>query len=553
MVKHRSAVAHADLVLTNARVVTMDCQDRTVEAIAIAGERVAAAGSVQDIRPLIGKQTKVIDVGGATVLPGLIDAHAHFSRIGPLAATQALLYDCTSIDEVIERLLRHRDALPDGEAILGHGDCFFETHFGEQRQIHAGDLDRVAADRPVVITDVNKTIINSYALDHCVDYAALPEGVELPTDECTGRPSGVFPTRARQAVKRPPPSPDVTPDAAVRASSAQCAACGLTTVVDAGPGPEHIRAICTLGDAGELSTRVVIMPSTRVVGDRAFREEFPGYGTAGPCYRFGPAKQFYDQFVMHRTAYMYEAYRGQPENFGATFVSLNDLRDLAARIWALGWPLGIHVTGDRALDEASRVMAEACTPISGGRSHSIHAYFPTEEALRVHRDAGLAVAVQPGFLRAWGETLKGFLGPERAARFLPLRRYLEAGVIVAGGSDAAIVHWSPFRGMAVAMDRTTLAGNCLNGDEALTAHEALSLYTTQAAKALDLADEAGSIAAGKFADLVVVDRNVLGCSAEELRGTQILLTIVSGRIIVEKTRPSTFLRRERYPRQLGQS
>ena len=514
-----------DLVLTNARVVTMDSRGQTAQAVAIAGERITGVGSTQEIEALVGERTEVMDVRGATVLPGLIDTHAHFSRVGPMVATQALLYDCTAIDEVVERLIRHRDALPDGEPILGHGDCFFEAHFAEQRQIGAGDLDRVATDRPVVITDVNKTIVNSYALEHCVDYEALPDGVAPRR--------GVFQSLARQAVKRPTPSLELTPDAAVRASSEQCAACGLTTVVDAGPSPEHIRAICALGDAGELGTRVVIMPSTRLLADPGPREELPGYGTAGPCYRFGPAKQFYDQFVMHRTAYMYEPYPGQPDNFGATSVSLDELRAVVTRVWGQGWPLGIHVTGDRALAEAGRVMAEACTPIGRGRSHSIHAYFPTAEALQVHGDTGLAVAVQPGFLRAWGETLKKSLGPERADGFLPLRRYLEAGVILAGGSDVPVVHWNPFHGMAAAMDRTTLAGSGLGCDQALTAHEALALYTTQAAKALDMDDMVGSIAVGKLADLTVVDRDVLACSADELRGTQVRLTIVSGRVVQE--------------------
>ena len=509
----------AHLVLTNARVVTMDSRDRTVEAVAVAGERVAAAGSNEEVRAMVGERTEVRDRSGATVLPGLIDTHAHFSRIGTLAATQALLYDCTSIDEIVERLLAHRDGLPDGEPILGHGDCFFEAHFAEQRQVSARDLDRVAADRPVVITDVNKTIVNSCALTHYVDYAALPDDIELPLDEHTGQPGGVFQSRARQAVKRPAPSLEFTPDTAVRASSAQCATYGLTTAVDAGPTPEHIRAICALGNAGELGTRVVIMPSVRLLEDPALREELPGYGTVGLCYRFGPAKQFYDRFVMHRTAYMHGAYPGQPNNFGETFVSLDELRAIVERVWALGWPLGIHVTGDRALAEAGQVMAEVCTPISRGRSHSIHAYFPTEEAL------------QPGFLRAWGETLKVFLGTNRAAKFLPLRRYVDAGVVLAGGSDATIVHWNPFHGMASARERTTLAGAALGSDEALTPHEALALYTTQAAKALDMDDEVGAIAVGKLADLVVVDRDVLGCSPKDLRGTQVRLTVVSGHVV----------------------
>ena len=521
----------ADLVLKNGRILTMDAEDRTARAAAIHGERIAAVGSEEEILPFVGRETKVLDLKGATVLPGLIDTHAHFSRIGPLVATNALLYDCTSVGEVIARLIEYRERVPDGAPILGRGDCYFETHFEEQRQICAADLDRVATDRAVVISDVNKTIVNSYALDHCVAYDAAPPGIQLPMDERTGRPTGMFFSGARAMVKAPAFSIELLPEAATRASSAQFAAYGVTTVADPGPSSEFIRTYRAMGDAGKLSTRVVIMPSTHLVDRPEFREKFPHYGTEGPCYRFGPAKQFYDGFVMHRTAYMYKAYPGEPEHFGSTSISLKELRVRVERTWTAGWPLGIHVTGNRALVEAAHVMAEVCRPIASGRSHSIHAYFPTPEALRIHVEAGLGVAAQPGFLRAWGETLKRFLGKERAFRFLPLRTYLEAGVIVGGGSDAPVVHWNPFRGMGTAVDRETLAGEHLGERESLTPWEVLALYTKHAAKVLDMDGEIGSIEPGKMADLIVVDRDVLTCSGAELARTQVEWTMVSGRIV----------------------
>ena len=526
--------ACADFVLKNGRILTMDAGDRAARAVAIRGERIAAVGSEEEILPFVGRETEILDLKGATVLPGLIDTHAHFSRVGSLVATSALLYDCTSIEEVIARLIEHEERIPDGAPILGRGDCFFETHFAEGRQVCALDLDRVATDRPVVISDVNKTIVNSYAIDHCVACdAALPH-VRLPMDERTGRPTGVFFSAAREMVETPAFPMKLSPKEAVRASSAQFAAHGVTTVADPGPGPEFIRTYCAMGDAGDLSTRVVIMPSTHLLERPEFCEEFPPHGAEGPCYRFGPAKQFYDRFVMHRTAYMYEAYPGEPENFGSASVSLEELRVRVERTWAAGWPLGIHVTGDRALAEAARVMAEVCRPTTSGRSHSIHAYFPTPEALRIHRDADLGVAVQPAFLRAWGETLKRFLGEGRASGFLPLRIYLKAGVIAGGGSDAPIVHWNPFRGMATAVDRETLAGQCLDEGESLTSRKVLALYTRRAAQILDMDGEIGSIEVGKRADLIVVDRDVLACSSMDLPSIRVELTMVDGRIVYRR-------------------
>ena len=526
--------APVDMVLTNGRIVTMDAQNRIVQATAVHEDRIAAVGSDEEMRPFIGPETDVLDLEDATVLPGLVDTHAHFSRIGPLMRTNALLYGCTSIEDMVVRLIEHRERIPDDAPILGRGDCFFETHFEEGRPVCAADLDRVATDRPVMISDVNKTIVNSYALSHCMDGDAASSPVQLRTDERAGMSAGVFFSGARAALRIPDMPIALSPEEATYGSSAQFAMHGVTTAADPGPDMAFIRAYCAMGDAGTLSTRVVIMPATRMLEQRELREELPPYGTEGPCYRFGPAKQFYDRFVMHRTAYMYEAYPGEPGNLGSTSISLDELRTRVEQVWSGGWPLGIHVTGDRALAEAGRVMAEVCRPESSGRSHSIHAYFPTPEAVRIHRDAGLGVAVQPAFLRAWGETLRRFLGEGRASGFLPLRTYLRAGVIVGGGSDAPIVHWNPFRGMATAMDRETLAGDRLDEGECLTVLDVLALYTREAARVLDMEEAIGSLDEGKRADLIVVDRDVLACSSAELASTQVKLPLVDGRIVYQQ-------------------
>jgi hypothetical protein len=522
---------YASLVLTNARVLTMADACPVADAVAIRGDRIVAAGTATDITPFRGPRTTVLDLNRATVVPGLIDTHAHAARVGSLIATHALLYDCASIADLVARLCRHRDQLPDGAPVLGRGDCFHARHFAEQRQVCAADLDRVAPDRPVLISDVNKTVLNSFALERCVSLAAVPAGVTLPVDARTGQRTGVVPIAAQSAVKAPPcPAPMPLPDALV-ASTAAFACHGVTTVVDAHPPVDTIRAYRDASLAGQLRARVVIMPAMRAVEDARFRDEFPRGASDGPLHVFGPAKELYDRFVMHRTAYMHEPYPGDPASFGSTFMSLDVLRARAEAVWRYGWPLGIHVTGDRALAEATELMRILCCPPVNGPSHVIHAYFPLPHVLKGLCDGRIGAAVQPGFLRAWGETLRDSLGEKRATRFLPHRSYLAAGVTLGGGSDAPISHWNPFPAMAAAMTRRTLGGTVLAADEALTFKDVLRLYTTAAADLLGVGDRLGSIAPGKLADLVVLDRDVAVCAPEQLADTRVTLTVVAGRVV----------------------
>ncbi|OGV73405.1 MAG: hypothetical protein A3K19_10900 [Lentisphaerae bacterium RIFOXYB12_FULL_65_16] len=521
----------ADLILTDARVLTLSEACPVADSVAVRGDRIVAVGTAAEVQEFRGPRTVVLSLNGAMVIPGLIDTHAHVSRVGDLVATHALLYDCTSIADLVARLSRHRDRIPDGAPVHGKGDCFHARHFAEKRQVCAEDLDQVATDRPVAITDVNKTIVNSFALDHCISLAALGDSITVPIDKRTGRPTGAFPVAAQAAVKVPAHTVPMTLADELVASTAEFARCGVTTAVDAQPPLGHIRAYCAASQAGQLHARVVIMPAMRLVEDASFRAEFSHRGSDGPLHAFGPAKELYDRFVMHRSAYMREPYLGDPTNCGATFLSFNDLCKRAESVWRHGWPLGIHVTGDRALAEAAGLMRRLCCPPVYGLSHVIHAYFPSPDVLRGLCQAHIGAAVQPGFLSVWGETLRDLLGDERACTFLPLQAYLAAGVTLGGGSDAPISHWNPFPAMAAAMTRRTLGGTTLDASQALSSQDALRLYTTTAAELLGLGDRLGSIAPGKLGDLVVLDRDIAACSPEQLAATRVTMTVVAGRVV----------------------
>ncbi len=526
----------ADLVLVNARVLSPDTAAPVAEAVAVAGDRIRAVGTAAEISAWVGTRTTVIDLAGATVLPGLIDSHAHFARVGYLTTSSALLYDCRSIAEVIDRLCCQRDRIADGATVRGHGDRLHVEHFAEKRPLRAADLDRVATDRPVVVTDVNTMVVNGFVLQHHVDLGSLRDPEALPRERRSGLPLGVFPDATQTAVRIPATPPELNVSGALQAAAGEFARWGVTTVADAGPPLECLQAACRMSAKRELETRLVILPPLSVVDSHTADTEL-AFAARGPLHSIGPAKQFYDRFVMHRSALMYHPYRGEPGNVGTTFVPLAELRARTERICQRGWPTAVHVTGDRGLVEAARTLVELYGSHAAGRNHLIHGYFPTECAVETLARARIGVAVQPGFLRPWATTLMAVLGQRRASGFIPLRTYLGAGVNVAGGSDAPVTHWNPFRGMATAMDRLSLTGRRLGAAQALTFREALSLYTTAAAELFGLGDQLGSVTPGKLADLTVVDRAVDRCGPRALAETQVLITVVGGRIAFRRGGP----------------
>jgi predicted amidohydrolase YtcJ len=511
----------ADQVLVNGNVRTGD--GAVAEAIAIRGDRVLAVGSAEEARAVAGPEAEVVDLGGATVIPGLIDPHNHLLATGQVLG-EISLYDARSIGELQERVREAVAGAAPGRWVLGRG--WDESLLAEQRMPNRHDLDAVAPDNPVVLERVwNKLVVNTAALTALGIDQNTPDP---PADmnyagsfdrEESGYPTGIFRDRAKDLVRlaMPQPSEAELVEAIGRASRAYNAV-GITSIVDPGLVPQQIDAYHRAADEGALSVRSDLLMSAwgfvpaaeePELEDRigGMRERWPD---RHPLVRLAGVKLLPDGGIGDRTARLYEPYAGEPDNYGVWAVPEAELPERIRWVHDRGWPMDIHTCGDAAqhVSVAAFAAAQEANPRPELRHRVHHAYLPTPETLARMARYRIPALVSTPFIRSLGESYVQSLGEERAARMMPYRTYLSAGVPLAGSSDTPVADHNPWVGMATALTRRTVTGRVLGEAEVLTPEEALALYTTGAAFGMGREDELGRLAAGYRADLVVLERDV---------------------------------------------
>lgn len=533
-----------DLILVNGRIHTVDDASPSATAVAIRDGRFVAVGSDDEIRDLARARTRVEDLGGATVVPGLIDAHNHLLATGRMLR-EAQLFDTRSIPEIVERIAARVREAPPGEWIVGRG--WDESLLAEGRHPTRHDLDAVSPDNPVVIHRVwNKLVGNSAALRAAGIDRETPDppadvlySGSFERDEC-GAPTGLFRDRAKEMISQHVPEP--SEDDRVASIEAACRAynaVGLTGVAEPGLYPEEIRAYDRARREGKLTVRTDMLMAAWGFGapetEAGMQERFAGIGVGGglgdDLLRLEGIKLMIDGGMSDRTARMFQPYLDEPDNRGTWVVEPTRLVELIRWVHDLGWPMDIHTCGDEAQETVVQAFASSqrANPKPWLRHRVHHAYFPTETALAVMAEAKIPAVVSSPFLANLGEGFVNSVGPERASRAMPMRTYLDAGVPLAGSSDSCITDYNPWVGMHAAVNRTTATGRDLGkADEAITVEGALRSYTLGGAFVTGREDRQGSIAPGKLADLAVLDRDPLAIPAEELDRVKPTATMLGG-------------------------
>lgn len=547
--------ADADLIFHNGKIVTVDSRFSIQRAVAIKGNKIVAVGpDAAVLKAERGAKTEVIDLKGWTVLPGLVDAHVHATEAG-LSEFRGKLPPLNSFDAVKRYIKQQAAKTPKGEWIVVPRT--FPTRLDELRMPTRELLD-VETEHPVMFDASYIVIVNSYALKKCgitKDTPNPPNG-EIVKD-ANGEPNGIL-KNAQSLLKGLKHSADFTEAEKLDALQQQLrryVEAGLTTVGDRAVNPEQIKLYQTLKAEGRLPLRAVLTwrpdanRPTEVIQREIEAADFQT-NTGDSWLKFGTFKLTLDGGMTIGTAYQRYPYgpfgkqlygKTNPDDRGQLFITPEKLVAVMRTARNRGWQLTAHDQGGGAIDNFLDALEalDREKPIGPTRSHVMHASFQSPEAIARMKRMGILADVQAPWLYLDGPALEKVFGYDGMKYFYPLRSYIDAGIIIAAGSDHMIGHdknsavnpYNPFLSLWTQVTRLTTAGKVMHPEQKITRAEALKTHTIWAAYLQFAEKERGSIEPGKLADMVVIDRDYLTCPEAEIREIQPLMTVVDGRVV----------------------
>lgn len=561
----------ADTVLRGGTVYTVDEHFTVGEAIALADGLVLAVGSDAEISAHIGPHTRVIELEGRAVVPGIDDSHLHataWGLAGPPYALDLSYPGVESIADIVEQVRRAAEQAEPGTWIVGQGwdqGYLRECIDGEREFPHRADLDAATTEHPVCLTDFSGHLIwvntEALRLAGVTAHTEPPAGGVIDRDE-RGDATGILRESGQAVVQSliPPATHEVRKRAiadAVRRLNAR----GITAFTEPGLGPggeallggalggAAIRAYEELAEDGELTARVSALLLPVGMGESAehlvsrVEEQLAELAPVDPR-RFAVigVKLFADGVPPNETSFMHEAY-GKARKHGALCVHGEtlalqeaELRRAIADVHNLGLQAGVHVTGDRAIDltVAAFLAAQAENPRDDARHYVIHGDFISDERLAELGAHGYGVNMNPGIKAQISDLMDELVGEELSARHWPARSASESGATLCASSDAPITPPDWLVGMAGMMTRVSKASGKVSGPEqCVDFATALRAYTINAARQSFADTWRGSLEPGKVADLVVLDRDPRAQEPDRLPEVRVDLTLLDGTVVFE--------------------
>lgn len=536
-----SVAAPADLIVTNARIYTVDEARPRAAALAVKDGRVAFVGSEGEALALRGPSTRMVDARGNTVIPGMVDAHAHLLGLG-LSLKAVKLQGTRSYDEVIRRVVERAKDTPKGRWIEGRG--WDQNRWGDTRFPTHDALSQAVPDHPVVLTrvDGHALLANAAAMKAANVTAATrdPQGGRIERN-AEGEPTGVFVDNAKQLILRvvPPPSKEDLHQAAL-AAIREAQRFGLVGVHDAGEPRAVIDVFEEMAKRGEFGLRGYIM-----VSDNA--QDLAHYFARGPQSALydghlwiRAVKLYADGALGSRGAALLNPYADDPHNNGLLVSSPDHLRDVAVRALKAGFQVATHAIGDRG----NRVVLDAYEA-------ALQAVPKADHRFRVEHAQVLSAADIPRFARlgvipsmqgvhqasdmTWAPTRLGYA---RTLGAYAWRSLLNTGVVIPNGSDFPVERTNPLFSFHASVTRTNDDGWPAGGwfpAEKMTREEALRSMTLWPAFAAFQEQVMGSLSPGKYADFVILDHDIMTVPEDRILQTRVVATYLNGKPVYERS------------------
>jgi predicted amidohydrolase YtcJ len=532
-------VNSGDKAFVNGTIITMETGQPAATALVSAEDRILYIGNDRDARRYTDSVTTIHDLKGKTVIPGLIDNHVHFLA----TCVRMLMIDlseCRSISEIQNKMRTGACGTPKGKWLRGYH--FDQGLFPDSRRLPTRwDLDEVSTDHPIIIERIcmHLFVVNSAALEIIDIDPRMLSHKKQEIDEKTGEPNGIFCEKDADILLKKIPDiveTDVQKENALITGLKDAAGLGLTSIRPCDvaalnlPDPPFLYQL--LDKQGRLPVRVCIdSDRMETLSDMAAQET--------EKVKSGSYKLFIDGALGSWTAALSVPYHDRPDTTGILNYSQKELDSLIVEAYQAGVQVAMHAIGDNANAMAITGMENVlskCGRRPNTRFRLIHASVMREDLLDRLDKLPVVVDVQPVLLRQsilWAENR---LGPERTRLLYPFRTFIERGIRLAGGSDSPGEGMNPFYGIYFAVTRKNLQGHPSAGwypDQKLTVHQALELFTANAAYSAYEENLKGSLTKGKYADFVVIDKNILEIPVDEIKNISALATVCGGEIVYD--------------------
>lgn len=504
--------------------------EATVEAVAVTDGRVVFAGALSGAEAMADDETQRVDLAGAAMYPGFVDAHAHLFGVGQRELTFAL-EGTASIDELVTRLEIELYGLPPGMPLVGRG--WIETHWPEARFPNRDDLDQVSPDNPVVLvrSDGHALVANSLALEAAGidDQTADPDGGRIERD-ADGRATGMLIDNAMSLV----PNFNATTDPAaiaktIRTGADLYASRGWTGMHNMSVSPAQLDAQLSLDESGDLSLRVYNAMNPDTI--EGFEPVQKGRVTAKAI------KIFMDGALGSRGAALMAPYSDQPGTTGLMLRGKDETAAFFQQALDKDIQLSMHAIGDRAnklaldwMETAFAALPEDTDP----RWRIEHAQILRPDDIDRFEGSGVIASMQPSHAIGDLHFAPSRLGVGRLSGAYAWRSLLDSGAVIAGGSDAPVEVGDPLIEFYAAVARKDLEGYSGEGwhpEQAVSRTEALTMFTAGPAYASFMEDELGTIEVGKIADFSVFDRDLMTIPAADILDAKPVMTVLDGQVV----------------------
>jgi len=531
-----------DKIFKNGTILTMEEKAPRAEALAVQFGRIYEVGKTAEIEKLATPETEVYDLEGRPLLPGFIDAHNHFCLYALLTdqADCRPAAGCLRGDDVIEALRAKAANTQSGQWIMGWG--YAPYLLDDKKDLTREDLDRATKEHPVCLVhvSVHGAVVNSLALKELGFTGETPDppGGKIHRDE-NGDPNGILSESAFMG-----PLFFETPsiynkmmagyEKEVRAEMMiRCAGLyhqlGIVGAHDPFVDSLTLRTYQEVADAGRFPFRIYTYISNYWADPLISAGINRGFGSE--WVKIGAIKIFLDGGMSSRTAAVFEPYVGGGGGTGILNYDQEGINQEIQKFDRAGYQISVHAQGDRALDMLLRAFGRVMKKGNPLRHHIVHAGNLTSSQIEVVQELGLHIVSQANFFSLLGDGFIEAYGPVRSQELYRFATFLRRKIKFALSSDCPVADPNPLIGIRDAICRRTANGQDIGPPECITAEEALSLYTREAAYFSFEEKERGTLEKGKIADLVVLDRDPTRLSPEEIPDCKVRMTVVGGRIV----------------------